>query len=79
MAQETPVVARKTGGMPEVVKAGGVLFEDMSSTELAVLVYKVMTDSVMRTNICAAQSKRLQEHYQLIDESRIISLLESAP
>ncbi len=77
MAHETPVVARKTGGMPEVVKAGGVLFEDISSIELAVLVYRVMTDPVMRKNICAAQSKRLEEHYRLIDKSRIISLLES--
>lgn len=77
MSQGTPVVARKTGGMPEAVGSGGVLFDGASSRELAVLVHRVMTDPVMRELICEAQSKRLEEHYRLIDESRVISLLES--
>ncbi len=77
MAQRTPVVARKGGGMPEAVGDSGILFKELSSRELAVLVYRAMTGSELRESVLEAQSKRLEEHFRLIDESRVMSLVES--
>jgi glycosyltransferase involved in cell wall biosynthesis len=77
MANNTPVLARNQGGMPEAVGNAGVLYEDASPRELAVLVNRLLNDRVLREEVLDTQSKRIAEHFGQIGEERIISLLEN--
>jgi glycosyltransferase involved in cell wall biosynthesis len=58
---DTPVVTRCAGGMPEAMGDAGVMFDALSSQELAQLVHKVCSDSALHSEIMLSQKKRLDQ------------------
>lgn len=61
MALNTPVIARRAGGMPEAMGGAGVMFDHLKPQELALLVHRVCTDNVLRDQVMASQGQRLEE------------------
>ena len=61
MCQGVPVVARRTGGVPEAVGGAGVLFEDMAPRALAELIHRVASDDALREEVMRSQEKRVAE------------------
>jgi glycosyltransferase involved in cell wall biosynthesis len=59
MHKRVPVVARRTGGMPEALGEGGLLYEDASPEELGALLDRVVRDSALRQNLLQAQASRM--------------------
>jgi glycosyltransferase involved in cell wall biosynthesis len=60
MARGLPVVARHSGGMPEAMDGAGVSFDNLSPSELAILLHRVGSDNELRDKIIASQQKRMQ-------------------
>lgn len=61
MGRGVPVIARDTGGMPEALGGGGVLFDDAEPRELAELIQRILTDNELRAEILASQTRRIEE------------------
>ncbi len=61
MVRNLPVVARHIGGMPEAMNGAGVTFDNLKPEELAVLVNRVCSDQVLRTEVMTSQQTRMQE------------------
>lgn len=61
MVKGVPVVARRTGGTPEAMGDGGVLFGDCRPEELAELLGRLCHDQALRQTILASQQKRVDE------------------
>jgi len=61
MALNTPVVARRAGGMPEAMGRAGVMFDNLSPQELAMLLHRVCSDETLRAEVMASQARRLVE------------------
>ncbi len=56
-----PVIAQKTGGIPEALNGAGAMFEDLRPAELAGLMHRVLNDDSLRGEILESQTKRLAE------------------
>lgn len=61
MHRGVPVIARRTGGTPEALGVGGVLFEDAEPQELAVLIHRVVSCRPWREEILRSQRQRMAE------------------
>jgi len=61
MYMGVPVIAPRTGGMPEALNGAGVMFEDLNSAELAGLMDRVIRDGALRAEILESQRKRMDE------------------
>lgn len=61
MQYDTPVVARRQGGMPEAMGSSGVLFEACTPAELAELLHETLTNGALREELLTAQRQRLAE------------------
>jgi glycosyltransferase involved in cell wall biosynthesis len=61
MAHGVPVIARATGGVPEAMGNAGVLYDDLSPSELAALIDRVLTDKTLRRDIVGSQENRVTE------------------
>ena len=69
MHKNVPVIARKTGGIPEALGGGGVMYEDAAPDELAVLIHRVLTDETLRGEVLASQQRRMDVvHARRADE-----------
>jgi glycosyltransferase involved in cell wall biosynthesis len=60
MYKGVPVIARKTGGLPEAMEGAGVMFEDAKPEELAQLMARVISDGALRSEVLAGQRARIQ-------------------
>jgi glycosyltransferase involved in cell wall biosynthesis len=60
MAFDTPVVARHAGGMPEAMGGAGVLFNNLPPEQLAALIHRVCSDSVLNAEVMESQRLRLE-------------------
>lgn len=61
MYKGLPVLARRTGGTPEAMGTGGVLFDDLSAGELAELLGVTLGDAAFRDAITRSQQERIKE------------------
>jgi glycosyltransferase involved in cell wall biosynthesis len=61
MALNTPVIARRAGGMPEAMGNAGVMFDNLEPAELAMLVHRVCTDNALHDKVMDSQRLRLEE------------------
>jgi glycosyltransferase involved in cell wall biosynthesis len=61
MHKGVPVLARRCGGMPEAMGAGGVRYADASPAELAALIDRLLRDDPLRREVLASQAGRLRE------------------
>jgi L-malate glycosyltransferase len=61
MALNTPVIARRAGGMPEAMGNAGVMFDNLKPEELAMLVHRVCTDKALHAQVMESQRLRLEE------------------
>ena len=61
MYMGVPVVAPRTGGMPEALGGAGVMYEDLQPAELAGLMDRVIRDGALRAEILESQQKRMDE------------------
>jgi glycosyltransferase involved in cell wall biosynthesis len=59
MHKGVPVIARETGGIPEALGNAGVLYQNLSITELAELIHLVTSDPHWKERILASQQKRM--------------------
>lgn len=75
MARGVPVLAKRTGGVPEAMGGAGVLYEGLSARELAELMHLLATDISMRTEVLASQQKRLARIRQRPIQDEIRNLL----
>ena len=79
MQYALPIIATRTGGIPEVCidKVNGFLFEKGDAIELANLMNKLISDSVLR-NILGRKSLELSSKFSLENSvDRLISLYEN--
>lgn len=60
MYHGVPVIARATGGTPEAMGDGGVLYDRLDAPELALLVHRVIREPALRQEILASQQRRVQ-------------------
>ena len=60
MALNTPVIARRAGGMPEAMGNAGVMFDNLEPAELAMLVHRVCTDNALHAEVMESQRQRLE-------------------
>ena len=79
MRAGVPVVARHAGGMPEALGDAGVLFDDASPAELAVLLRRVMKDRALREEVLASQQRRLAELDRRDIDGELRTLLAGTP
>lgn len=56
-----PVIAPELGGIPEALNGAGVMYSDLRPAELGALFHRVLSDSALRSEILASQTKRLAE------------------
>jgi colanic acid/amylovoran biosynthesis glycosyltransferase len=64
MAFGVPVVATRTGGIPELLDCGaGLLVDSGSTTALANALEKLITDSELRSRVAVAGRKRAEEAF----------------
>jgi glycosyltransferase involved in cell wall biosynthesis len=75
MVRGVPVIARDCGGMPEALGGGGVLYDNMSPRELAVLADRVCTDQPLRPRIIESQQGRLATIAARKPEDELLDLL----
>ena len=75
MHRGVPVVARRTGGIPEAMGQGGVLYEDATPRELAVLMHRAISDVALRKEILASQDRRMAELRARRPEEELKALL----
>ncbi len=61
MALNTPVIARRAGGMPEAMGNAGVMFDNLKPAELAMLVHRVCSDTKLHAEVMESQQRRLEE------------------
>jgi glycosyltransferase involved in cell wall biosynthesis len=61
MHKGVPVIARRTGGIPEALGGAGVMYEDASPDELAVLIQRVLSEPALRDEVLASQRRRVAE------------------
>lgn len=53
-----PVLARKTGGMPEALGGAGVLYDGLDAPRLGALMLKLVRDQTLRHAVLESQSRR---------------------
>lgn len=73
MCKGVPVIAMRTGGIPEALGGAGVMYEEATPAELAELINRVIVDSGLRGEILESQQQRMAE----ITERRIDEELKS--
>ena len=61
MYKGVPVIARRTGGIPEALGGAGVMYEEATPAELAELINRVIVDSSLRGEILESQRRRMAE------------------
>jgi glycosyltransferase involved in cell wall biosynthesis len=59
MSYGVPVVARETGGMPEALGHGGVMYNGLEPHELAELLHRILVDASLRREVLGSQDTRL--------------------
>ena len=60
MACGTPVVVSNVSSLPEVVGDAGILVDPEDVSELAVAIWRVLTDEALRAELIAKGLKRAQ-------------------
>jgi glycosyltransferase involved in cell wall biosynthesis len=75
MDRGVPVVARSTGGTPEAMGGGGVLYEDLPPEELAALLHRILSDAGMRAEILRSQAERMRQVRERPVEAELRALL----
>lgn len=61
MTHGIPVISKRTGGTPEAMGNGGILYENLSAQELAGLLHAVTSDNPLRQTVLDSQEKRIRE------------------
>lgn len=79
MYKGIPVIARATGGMPEAMDGAGVLFDEMTPIELAELIHRVLSDSLLREEIIASQKRRISALLARNVDQELAELLSRLP
>lgn len=59
MYKGVPVIARDSGGMPEAMGGGGILFDGMTPVMLAELMHRVLDTPALRAEVLASQAQRV--------------------
>ena len=77
MHKGVPVIARRTGGMPEALGQGGILVDDVRAEELAELLGLLCHDTSLRQEVLAAQQARMQEILRRPVEEEFLTLLSA--
>ncbi|HMP76512.1 MAG TPA: glycosyltransferase [Kiritimatiellia bacterium] len=73
-----PVIAHATGGMPEAMGGAGVLYEDLTPPQLAVLMHRVTADAALRREILESQQRRMAAVRARNIAAELRALLEGA-
>ncbi len=60
MYKGVPVLARRTGGVPEAMDGAGALFDEARPEELAALMARMISDGALRNEILVSQQARIQ-------------------
>ena len=60
MVKGVPVVARRTGGVPEAMDGAGGMYDEASPGELACLMNRMLTDPALRGEVLASQQARVE-------------------
>jgi glycosyltransferase involved in cell wall biosynthesis len=60
MAHGVPVIAKRTGGMPEALGGAGRLYDSASDEALAAVLHALVADGETRAELLAGQARRLQ-------------------
>jgi len=76
MSFDVPVVANRAGGIPEALGSAGIMYEDASPAELAVLLDRVVTDRGLRSEVIESQRRRMAEIAGRNAEAELRSLVE---
>ena len=79
MHREVPVVARKTGGIPEAMGGAGVMYEDAKPEELAQLIHRVLTDKAIHEEVLQSQKRRIDEIRARKPDDELRALLAAMP
>ncbi|MCS6771827.1 MAG: glycosyltransferase [Kiritimatiellae bacterium] len=74
-----PVVAHAIGGMPEAMGGAGVLYEGLTTAELAVLLHKIANDRAVRREVLASQQRRIDQVRARNLEAEFDALLARVP
>ncbi|MGQ9662599.1 MAG: glycosyltransferase [Kiritimatiellia bacterium] len=61
MHMRVPVIAKKRGGMPETLASAGILYDEASPEELAVLIHRTIEDERLRGEVLRSQERRMTQ------------------
>jgi len=61
MAAGVPVLARRTGGMPEALGGAGLLYEELTAPQLGELMGEAIGNADLRARLLASQAARMVE------------------
>jgi glycosyltransferase involved in cell wall biosynthesis len=75
MYKNVPVIARRTGGVPEAMGNAGVLFDALQPAELAELIGMVTEAGALRAEILESQRLRLQSLLRRSARDEVLDLL----
>lgn len=75
MAHGVPVIAKRTGGMPEALGGAGRLYESGSDEPLAAVMHELVANRAMRSEVLAGQRQRLLVEQRRDLEEALKSLL----
>jgi glycosyltransferase involved in cell wall biosynthesis len=77
LAMQVPVVATRTGGIPELIQDGvtGLLVEPGDHAELAAAIQRLLTDDELRASVTGAGRLRVEQEYDLAVNARELAEL----
>ena len=61
MHKGVPVIAKRSGGVPEALGGAGITYDGLSAGELAELTNRVINDAQLRQEVLASQERRMSE------------------
>ena len=76
-----PIIASRTGGIPEVIKDGatGLLFDEENDQQLAALLSRIIKDETYYERLCQQARKDVEDNYSIsVIRDRLFSIYESA-
>lgn len=79
MHHGVPVIAQRTGGVPEALNGAGVLVDDPTPERFGALCHLVLQDANVRATILDSQARRLQELSRRDVAAELRALLSALP
>jgi glycosyltransferase involved in cell wall biosynthesis len=77
LAMQVPVVATRSGGIPELIQHGvtGLLAQPGDPADLAAQMQRLLTDEPLRAQVAAAGRLKVEQEYDLHSNARQLAEL----